>query len=632
MSLLQKIRTPLDLKNLAIDQLPVLAHECRQKILDAVSQNGGHLASNLGVVELTLALHYVYDFGPFPAGPDRLLWDVGHQSYVHKLLTGRQEGFSKLRRKNSVCGFPNPVESPYDLFAVGHAGSAISAANGIARADALSGKKNNVVAIVGDASIVNGLAFEGLNHAAGLKRQLLIILNDNGMSISKTQGSFAALMERVRVSTTYHEAKEVARKWIESVPGGKRLEMMLYHFKEAFKSGVWPGQIFEALNLKYFGVIDGHDIPELVQVLSELKGFDQPAILHVRTVKGKGHPQSASEPTKFHSPSSFTVNGAKVEFNPKPGKPWTKAFSDILLEMASNDPKVVALTAGMPDGTGLDEFERRFPDRFIDTGISESHQAALAAGMAKGGMHPVVAVYSTFFQRSFDQFWQEIALNQLPVIFCLDRAGLVGEDGAVHHGFMDIAMTRPIPGVTLIAPADEFGLQSALHLARQLDGPAVIRYPRDVVPKTTISPEPWILGKGAIIREGADAIILSYGALLENALVAADQLAQKGLSVGVYDMRFCKPLDLDLLQHACDSAPHLFTLEDHSIQGGFGSAAVESAMGKPITRLGLPDRFIAHASRSQQLAETQLDVAGIALQIKEAIKSRATEQIHNPSL
>src|SRR4051812_22812186 len=375
MSLLDSITSPADLRKLSMEQLGDLAKEMRDRIFAAVSKNGGHLASNLGVVELTLALHYVYDFGPYPDGPDRLLFDVGHQCYPHKMLTGRAGDFQKLRKKGHVGGFPNPFESPYDLFAVGHAGTAISTAVGMARGDALLGRKNHVVSVVGDASIVNGLAFEGLNGAGMLKRQCLIVLNDNGMSISKPQGAFAHYLERVRVSSTYEEAKKVAEKIVGRLPSsvGSTIEAIWHHLKEGFKGAMWPGQMFESLGIKYMGPLDGHDLPGLINMLAELKHVNSPVLLHVKTIKGNGYEIAASEPTKFHSPAAFQVEGCRVTINKGTGKSWTNAFADAMLDLAKRDNRVIALTAAMPDGTGLSKFEPAFPDRYFDTGICESH-------------------------------------------------------------------------------------------------------------------------------------------------------------------------------------------------------------------------------------------------------------------
>lgn len=639
--LLDTIKTPADLRRLPVADLPRLAQEIRERIFQSVSLNGGHLASNLGVVDLTIALHYVYDFGPHPAGPDRLLWDVGHQCYAHKMLTGRAAGFDRLRKKGSIAGFPLPDESPYDLFAVGHAGTAISTAVGMARGDALLNRHNHVVAVVGDASIVNGLSFEGLNNAGTLKRQLLIVLNDNGMSISKPQGAMAQYLERVRVSSTYEEAKRVAEHIIGRLPSnvGHTIESVLHHVKEGIKGAVWPHQVFESMGLKYMGPVDGHDFPGLVQMLSELKHVQAPVLLHVKTVKGKGYDLCCSDPTKFHSPAAFTVKGDRAEHAASPGKSWTAAYADAMIALAKSDPRVVALTAAMPDGTGLSKFEKAHPDRYHDTGICESHLTAMAAGLAKSGLRPFAAIYSTFVQRAFDQVWQEVVLNGQPVALCLDRAGFVGDDGAVHHGFMDLAFLRPMPGIVLMAPSDEAELNRALRLQLSLDAASAVRYPRDNVPAQnfdqTIDPAlrpaaatEWQVGKSRTLRTGADATIVVYGALAENALAAAEQLASEGFDVGVVDARFAKPVDGEMLARTLRPNHPVVTVEDHALQNGFATAVAEYAVAHDLptrwlTRLGHPDRLIAHATRKEQLAEVGLDPTGIARAARDALRATA---------
>jgi 1-deoxy-D-xylulose-5-phosphate synthase len=640
-ALLDSIESPKDLRKLSMDELTLLAGEMRHRIVEAVSKNGGHLASNLGVVELTIALHYVYDFGPYPKGPDRLLWDVGHQSYPHKMLTGRAADFPMLRKKGHVSGFPNPFESPYDLFAVGHAGTAISTAVGMARGDQQQKRNNHVVAVVGDASIVNGLAFEGLNGAGTLRRQCLIVLNDNGMSISKPQGAFAHYLERVRVSSTYEEAKRVAEKIVGRLPTsvGTTIESVWHHVKEGVKGAMWPGQIFESLGIKYMGPLDGHDLPGLINMLGELKHVTSPMLLHVKTVKGNGYEIAASEPTKFHSPAAFQVEGCRVTINKGTGKSWTNAYADAMIDLAKRDQRVMALTAAMPDGTGLSKFEPQFPDRYIDTGICESHLTAMAAGLAKSGLRPFAAIYSTFMQRAFDQAWQEVILNGVPVAFCMDRAGFVGDDGAVHHGFCDIAFLRPLPGMTLFAPSDEAELNRALRFALSLDTASAMRYPRDNVPaqnfEEMIDPSlrpaasaEWQLGKSRVLREGPDATLIAYGALAQNVMLAADALACEGLNVEVIDARFCKPLDEAMLARVLRPGHPVLTIEDHATQNGFGTAVIEHAVSHSlptrwVTRLGHPDRLIAHATRKEQLAETGLDPAGIAASVRDAVRRAA---------
>ncbi len=655
--LLDRIHSPADVRKLSFDELATVAGEMRERIFSAVSTNGGHLASNLGVVELTLALHYVFDFGPYPAGPDRLLFDVGHQCYPHKMLTGRVEQFEKLRKRGSVSGFPSPEESPYDLFAVGHAGTAISTAVGMARGDQAMGRNNHVVAVVGDASIVNGLSFEGLNGAGTIKRQLLLILNDNGMSISDPQGAFSQYLERIRVSTTYEEFKRVSEKVVHRLPTniGHAVEQAWNALCDGVKGVMWPGQIFESLGIKYMGPFDGHDLPGLINFLSEIKHVDKPVLLHVKTKKGHGYELTKNEPTRFHSPAAFSVvggmeqlvqNGCRVEMKKGDGKSWTIAFADAMIELADKDPRVVALTAAMPDGTGLSKFQKTHPTRYVDTGICESHLTAMAAGMAKAGQRPVVAIYSTFMQRAFDQVWQEVVLNHQPVIFAMDRAGFVGDDGAVHHGFLDQAFLRPMPGMVLMAPSDEPELSRCLRFALSLDTASALRYPRDNVPacpfEDMISPSlrsaairEWRLGESRILREGADATIIVYGALAESVITAAELLAEDGIQVEVIDARFCKPIDGEMLSRVLEPGRPVLTVEDHSLQNGFGTAVAEYAVSHNLptanlVRLGMPDRMISHATRKEQLIEVGLDPAGIAASVRDTIKAgTATTNMRN---
>jgi 1-deoxy-D-xylulose-5-phosphate synthase len=647
--LLDRIKSPADVRKLNLDELAVLAKQMRERIFSAVSKNGGHLASNLGVVELTIALHYVYDFGAFPAGPDRLLFDVGHQCYPHKMLTGRAGQFDTLRKKGSVSGFPTPTESPYDLFAVGHAGTAISTAVGMARGDQAMGRKNQVVAVVGDASIVNGLSFEGLNGAGVLNRQMLIILNDNGMSISDPQGAFSQYLERIRVSTTYEEFKRVSEKIVHRLPTtiGHAVEHAWNALCDGVKGVMWPGQIFECLGLKYMGPFDGHDLPGLVNFLSEIKHVDKPILLHIKTKKGNGYEVATNEPTRFHSPSSFSViggmeqNGCRVEMTKAAGKSWTTAFADAMITAAKADPKVYGLTAAMPDGTGMSKFGTAFPSRYIDTGICEGHLTAMAAGMAKSGLKPVAAIYSTFTQRAFDQIWQEVILNHLPVVFAMDRAGFVGDDGAVHHGFLDQSFLRPMPGMVLMAPSDEAELNRSLQLALTLPTASAIRYPRDNVPVCNFevviddslreaAARAWKVGESRVLRTGTDATLIVYGALAESAVAAAEMLALDGISVEVVDARFCKPVDGDMLHRVLEPGRPVLTIEDHSLINGFGTAVTEYAVSHNLPtanliRLGMPDRLIGHATRKEQLTEIGLDPAGIAASVRDACKSAMAE-------
>jgi 1-deoxy-D-xylulose-5-phosphate synthase len=646
MPLLDHIQSPQDLKKLDLPQLETLAGEIRERIFKAVQSNGGHLASNLGVVELTLALHYVYDFGPHPVGPDRLLFDVGHQCYPHKMLTGRAGDFADLRKRGHVGGFPMPDESAYDLFAVGHAGTAISTAVGMAKADQINGMANHVVGLIGDASIVNGLAFEGLNYAGTLKRQLLLILNDNGMSISTPQGAFSEYLERVRVSTTYDEFKKFSKSVVHTLPSGMStaIEQAWERFRTSVKGAMWSGAaMFEALGVKYMGPIDGHDLPGLVNFLAEIKHVDRPVLLHVKTTKGKGYESVIKDPTRLHSPGAFNVEGGdgpelqgcRIEIKSGTGKSWTSAFADACIAVGKADKKVIALTAAMPDGTGLSKFAKVLPDQYIDTGICESHLTAMAAGMAKSGLKPIAAIYSTFVQRCFDQIWQEVVLNKQPVVFAMDRAGFVGDDGAVHHGFIDQSFLRPLPNFVLMAPSDEAELNRCLRFALTLDTASALRYPRDNVPATDLESQidpslksqasgEWQLGRSRKLRAGADATVIVYGSLAESVLRAAEQLATEGVEVEVIDARFCKPVDESMLRRVLREGHPVLTIEDHLLDNGFGTAVLEFAQQNQLptttlTRLGHPsDQLIAHAKRAEQLTQVGLDVPGLVRSIRAA--------------
>jgi 1-deoxy-D-xylulose-5-phosphate synthase len=622
--ILPTIQGPADLKGLSVDSLTTLASEIRERIIDVVSQNGGHLASNLGVVELTIALHRVFDFKR-----DCLLWDVGHQAYVHKILTGRNARFETLRKAGGISGFPNVDESEYDLFNVGHAGTAIATATGLARGASAAGDSRRVVAVVGDASIFNGVAFEGLNQAGTLRRQLLIVLNDNSMGISPTQGGMAEYLAKFRVSSVYGETKRRVKKYMPQIPLiGKRTFEALGHLKESLKATLSPYQIFEQLGFVYVGPMDGHDTEHLIELLEALRDVPFPVLLHVHTEKGRGAAWATAEPTKFHSPKPFKVEGRRVAFAAG-GRSYTSAFSDALIELAKEDRRVVALTAAMPDGTGLDKFARVFPDRCLDAGIAESGAVDIAAGMCKAGMRPVVAIYSTFLQRAFDQIFQEVVLQGLPVIFCMDRAGLVGSDGPVHHGSLDIAYLRILQNMVVMAPGDGKEVVSALRFALKSDAPTAIRYPRDNIP-TPLSdgrePPAFELGRSVVLRDGADATLLAYGAMCREALDAAEVLAADGIEVRVVNARFAKPIDQDMVADALSRGDPVFTVEDHSVYGGFGSAVLEAGqqLGLSNSRLrllGIPgDHFVAHGTRRGQLAECGLDAGGIGAAVREALK------------
>jgi 1-deoxy-D-xylulose-5-phosphate synthase len=623
--LLQNIGGPADLKRLSIDELDGLADEIRQAICDQVSRSGGHLAPNLGVVELTLALHRVFDFSY-----DRLLFDVGHQCYTHKLVTGRLGMLDKLRTRDGMAGFPEPRESAFDLFSVGHAGSGVSTAVGVARGDQLNGQADRkVVTLVGDSSIVNGLSMEGLNNAGTLQRQFLVVLNDNGMSIGQPQGALAHYFDKVRVSSRYSDLKSRAQEVLKKLPAGHYVEEIYNRLGDMTKAALNHTHLFEGFGLLCVGPIDGHDLRGMIEMLEEVKQIDRPVLLHVKTVKGKGFEFSSDDPTTFHSPKPFVINGCRAELV-STGRSFTSAYSDALCDLMSRDEKAVAVTAGMADGTGVAQAIKRFPRRAWDVGIAEEHAVDMCAGMARTGLKPFVTIYSTFMQRGIDQVFQEVALQGLPVRICMDRAGLVGGDGAVHHGFMDVAALRNFPGMVLTAAMDEPTLQRALQFMLQHDdGPSAVRYPRDEVPPRPAQEDtpPFVLGRANLLAPGADLAILAYGFPANHALAAREQLARQGWSVAVYDARFAKPVDLELVRALIESGKPILTVEDHKVIGGFGAAVVEACndVGLPtdsIRRLGLPDRWIYQGSRGSQLAEAGIDADGIARRASEILESK----------
>ena len=632
--LLDGIMSPADLRRLSLAEMERLATEVRERIVEVVCQRGGHLASNLGVVELTLALHRVFDFAR-----DRLLWDVGHQCYVHKLITGRHKRFDTLRQAGGISGFPDHHESPYDLFKVGHAGTAIATAVGMARGDSAMGRDCRTVALVGDASIVNGVAFEGLNQAGVLKRQFLVILNDNSMGIAKTQGGLATYLARFRVSSLYEEVKRQVDNLLPRVPVvGRSVHDALGHLKEGIKATVSPHQIFEQMGFMYVGPVDGHDLPHMVDLLNLLKDVAQPVLLHVHTEKGRGCSWASHDPCAYHSPGRLQVEGDTVAVIKGERKSWTTAFADAVIKIAHEDERVYALTAAMPDGTGLAKVRQVLPDRSLDCGIAESCTMDVAAGMAKAGLRPLACIYSTFLQRAFDQVFQEVVLQGLPVGLCIDRAGLVGGDGAVHHGYLDLAYLRSLQGMVLMAPADEPELEQALRFGLKLDGPWAVRYPRDTVPDSYGDAPPFRLGRSRLLREGPDATILAYGSMVPVAMDAAERLAEEDVFVSVVNARFAKPIDEDMVTTAITRGSPVVTVEEHAVTGGFGSAILETAnrLGLPtetIIRLGLGERFYEHGGRAGQLAEAGIDAISIAATVRRAVHAeQSAEELSSRTL
>ncbi len=637
MALLEHIRTPADLRELSMAQLEELAAEIRTTIINKVSQSGGHLAPNLGVVELTIAMHRVFDFSH-----DRLLFDVGHQCYPHKLLTGRQDLFANLRTREGMSGFPEPAESAFDLFRVGHAGTAISTAVGMARGDevtkqAYSPETNaegrRVVSLIGDASIVNGVAMEGLNNAGMLKRQFLVILNDNGMSISKPQGAMAQYFDRVRVSHTYADFKKGAKELLKHVPGGGMLREAYHRMGEMTKAAIAEDSWFEKFGMLTVGPIDGHDLPTLIEFLTEARDIDRPVVLHVKTIKGKGLDIAEQDATKYHSPKAFQVKqddvlGCRVEMNSS-GRSFTSAFGDALVDLMDSDDSVVCSTAAMADGTGVVKAIEKYPERSFDTGICESHALDMMAGMAKCGLKPFFVVYSTFMQRAFDQAFQEVSLQGLPVRICLDRAGLVGGDGAVHHGFCDISLLRTLPDAVLTAAIDESSLRASLEFMKSWEaGLSVTRYPRENVSDRFGKAPAFEIGKARLLTPEfadlgsckPDIAVLAYGTPAVEAMDAIEQLGDE-YKVALYDARFAKPVDQQLIKDLISRDIPLLTLEDHSVVGGFGTAVLETAQSiglktTGIVRHGIPDHWITQDSRANQLAEVGLDADGIARMIR----------------
>ena len=632
---LEHINSPADVKRLSVPELKELAEEIRQFILDSVSKTGGHLASNLGVVELTLALHCVFDFKT-----DKLLWDVGHQCYTHKIITGRKDKFSRLRHADGISGFPNPAESEYDQFAVGHAGTSIATAIGLALAEQLKSKRdtsheirntNKIVVMIGDASIVNGTSFEALNNLGLVKRQLLIVLNDNSMAIDATVGAMAKYFSRVRLSQTYESLRKTTRNILEHMPViGKSVEETLERIKKGIRMVLPASQMFESLHIPYFGPVAGHDIGSLIELFEAMGELNHPAILHVYTKKGKGFSPADKGPSKFHSTGPFKINGNRVEKDPGPSRQsFTSAFGEHLTELAQNDEKIVAITSAMCDGTGLMEFRKKFPDRFYDVGIAESAAVDVAAGMARNGLKPVVCIYSTFLQRSFDHIFQEVALQNLPVIFCVDRAGFVGSDGPTHHGLMDIGFLRMMPNMVLTAPANDIEMKLALEFALSEGKPVVIRYPKDIVPPKEFvlaaCAKPFKLGKSITVKRSkrSAVAVVSYGNVLTEALKAASLLAEEKIAIDVINGRFAAPVDEKIIS-LLEEGKSIVTVEDHAVACGFGSAVLELAAEKgysteSIRLLGAPRRFIGHNSRDVQLMEAGANADKIAEAVRKIL-------------
>lgn len=636
-SLLDKIDSPEDLKKLSRKELPRLASEVRELIQEVVARTGGHLASNLGVVELTLALHYVYDFSC-----DRLLWDVGHQCYTHKLLTGRRSDFHTLRQQDGLSGFPNPGESPYDPLIAGHSGTSISTALGLLCAGQLAGSRASgqpprVVAVIGDGSIGTGMAFEALNHAGGLKKNLLVILNDNRMSISHTVGALSKYLHRIRVAPAYTELKKEVKQFLDGLPGvGAPVGKALEHVKNTIRHALVPGRIFEDLGFRYYGPIDGHDLDELIDTLREIEklNLQEPVLLHVHTQKGRGFQPAVLDPDKFHSASPFRMENGKVQVELETGdsQTYTDVFSRAIVKQAARDPRLCAITAAMPLGVGLEDFAKQFPQRYFNVGICEQHAVGLAAGLTAGGMKPVVAVYSTFLQRAYDQLFHDVCLQGLPMLLAIDRAGLVGADGPTHHGVFDIAYLRHLPGMTLLAPKDGHELEKMLAFALNLDKPVAIRYPRAEAPEEiTGECAPVVLGKAEVISSGEQGAVIAYGAMVAPCVEVCKRLQDRDIKVSLINARFAKPLDEKLIAEQLLRQPFVITVEEGVLAGGFGSAVLElaSRLGRDTRKvkcLGVPDRFIAHGRRSRLLEDLKLDSDSLVSLVEEEIRRQGRQR------
>jgi len=609
--LLDNINTPEELKALEVDQLPSFCEEVRAFLLESVSQSGGHLASGLGALELTVALHYVYD-----TPNDKLVWDVGHQAYVHKLLTGRRDELGTIKKKDGLCGFPRREESHFDTFGVGHSSTSISAALGMALAARQQKIDRHAIAVIGDGAMTAGMAYEALNHAGDIDTEMLVVLNDNDMSISPNVGGLSKYLARLLSGHFYSTMRENSKKILSKTPVMKRFARRA---EEHTKGMIMPSAtLFEEMGFVYYGPVDGHDIIELVKILENIKNINEPKFLHVVTQKGKGYEPAENDPIGYHAVSKFDLNEGVKKPTEVSTPTYTQVFGQWLCDMAAQDEKLVGVTPAMREGSGLVEFSKKYPERYYDVAIAEQHAVTLAAGMACEGLKPVVAIYSTFLQRAYDQLIHDVALQNLPVVFAIDRAGLVGSDGPTHSGNYDLSYLRCIPNMIVMAPTEENECRQMLYTAYQQNGPTAVRYPRgkgiDIEPQKEMTALE--IGKGEVIRKGSGIAILLFGSLLKEALYAADEL-----DATLVNMRFVKPIDEALVREISQTHQRIITLEDNAIQGGAGSGVNEflnkENIQTPIMNLGIPDNYIEHATREEQLEEINLTGEGIVKQINE---------------
>jgi len=612
--LLDKIDSPKELKRLSKGELPKLALEVRELIVSSVAKTGGHLASSLGAVELTIALHYVLD-----TPKDKVIWDVGHQAYAHKILTGRRDNFSTLRQQGGIGGFTKPSESEYDTTISGHSATSISSGLGIAAAMELRGEKRKVVCVIGDGSMTAGLAFEGLNQAGHLGKDLVVVLNDNEMSISENVGALSAFLSKKLTGRFAKKIKDEVESFASSIPKiGKGLATIIKKAEDSLITFLTPGMIFEGLGFHYIGPIDGHNIEELLSTLNNLSDIKGPVLLHVLTKKGKGYRPAEKQPCLFHGIGPFDAkSGEPVSKGGKSHPSYTEVFSRSIVEVAEKDNRIVAITAAMPGGTGLSKFAEKFPDRFFDVGIAEQHAITFASGLARKGFVPVVALYSTFMQRAYDQLFHDVCLEGLPVVLALDRAGIVGADGPTHHGLFDISLLRHLPGMTLCAPKDADELRSMMHSAVNYGGPVSIRYPRGSAVGEAGTGKPDIIepGKAELIKEGGDLTIVALGTMVEPAMNAVRNLEASGIACALINARFIKPLDgAMILEHAAISG-RVLTIEENALQGGFGSAVLElfeeNNLKVDVRRMGVPDSFVEQGTQAELRGALGLDSRGI---------------------
>src|SRR5881398_373538 len=625
MSLLEKINSPADLRRLRPDQLQDVAEEIRQYILETMSRVGGHTGASLGAIELAVAMHYAFD-----TPRDRLVWDVGHQAYAHKILTGRRDQLSSIKQYGGLSGFLRRDESEYDTFGAGHASTSLSAALGMAIARDHKDEDYHVVALIGDASLAGGMAMEAVNQAGHLKTRLIVVLNDNEMSIAPAVGALTGYLNRIREAHGYHRFKDEVEEKLLSIPSvGSRLHHAAKTMKDAIAAAVLPGALVNELGFKYIGYVDGHNVRALVAALNEAKQIkDGPVIVHALTTKGKGHPAAESDYYKWHATGTFDLKTGKPIKSATTAPTYTKVFGDTLCELMAKDEKIVALTAAMPDGTGICEALEKFPERSFDVGIAEQHCVTFAAGLSVEGLKPVCAIYSTFLQRAFDQLVHDVCIQNLNVKFCLDRGGIAGGDGPTHHGLLDIAYLRGVPNIILMAPKDEGEMRDMLFTMTEHVGPAAMRYPRGngVGADITRAPQRLEIGKAELMRDGDEIAIVAYGSMVHPSLQAAENLAKDGIDTTVINARFVKPLDSALLLALARTKRMIVTVEEAYLAGGFGSAVIELLEENGlqdrvrVVRMGIPDRIVTHGDPKLLLAKYGLDVDGIYTRVKESFE------------